>query len=161
MYFWRKIRRDMAKIIGREKEMQTLAESMKSERSEFVAVYGRRRWRYQQLQQFVAFVRPWQSCTDRPCDRAWRQNHQPLRNEVLVFAIYHWQGLRDAASRAYGAFRQSDTHQVWHTYNLGDNLRSRLQQPLSQYCKFRGVSWRLVHRKLWQLDFNRSKNVRL
>ena len=33
----------MAKIIGREKEMQTLAESMKSERSEFVAVYGRRR----------------------------------------------------------------------------------------------------------------------
>lgn len=43
MYFWRKIRRDMAKIIGREKEMQTLAESMKSERSEFVAVYGRRR----------------------------------------------------------------------------------------------------------------------
>ncbi|MCI7400206.1 MAG: ATP-binding protein [Prevotella sp.] len=33
----------MAKIIGREKEIQTLAEAMKSERSEFVAVYGRRR----------------------------------------------------------------------------------------------------------------------
>ena len=33
----------MAKIIGREKKMQTLDESMKSGRSEFVAVYGRRR----------------------------------------------------------------------------------------------------------------------
>ena len=33
----------MAKIIGREKEMQTLDECMKSGRSEFVAVYGRRR----------------------------------------------------------------------------------------------------------------------
>ncbi|MGN1228120.1 MAG: hypothetical protein ACI4T5_00510 [Prevotella sp.] len=32
----------MTKIIGREKEMQTLDESMKSGRSEFVAVYGRR-----------------------------------------------------------------------------------------------------------------------
>ena len=33
----------MAKIIGREKEMLTLADALKSERSEFVAVYGRRR----------------------------------------------------------------------------------------------------------------------
>ena len=33
----------MAKIIGREKKLQTLDESTQSERSEFVAVYGRRR----------------------------------------------------------------------------------------------------------------------
>ena len=81
----------------------------------------------------------------------------PAKNGIFRVVLRPFQetGEIDEASRAYGAVRQSDTHQVWHTYNLGDNLRSRPQQLLSQYCKFRGMSWRLVRMTLCQLDSNR------